>query len=64
VQAQRLAVARQELEHYTEYDYALVNDQLADTAAVLKAIIIAERQRMARVGATSVENLLRHCPTA
>jgi guanylate kinase len=62
VQAQRLAVARQELAHYTEYDYAVVNDQLADTAAVLKAIIVAERQRMARVGTASVENLLAHCP--
>jgi guanylate kinase len=62
VQAQRLAVARQELAHYTEYDYAVVNDQLADAAAVLKTIIVAERHRMARVGTASVENLLAHCP--
>jgi guanylate kinase len=62
VQAQRLAVARQELAHYTEYDYVVVNDQLADTAAVLKAIIMAERYRLARVGTASVENLLARCP--
>jgi guanylate kinase len=64
VQVQRLAVARQELAHYTEYDYVVVNDQLADTAAVLKAIIIAERHRMARVGAASVGNLLARYPAA
>jgi guanylate kinase len=62
VQAQRLAVARQELAHYTEYDYVVVNDQLAETAAVLKAIIIAERHHVARVGTASVENLLARCP--
>lgn len=62
VQKQRLAVARQELGHYTEYDYIVVNDRLAETAAVLKAIIVAERQRVVRVGTASVANLLAHCP--
>jgi guanylate kinase len=62
IQQQRLAVARQELAHYTEYDYIVVNDRLAETAAVLKAIIIAERQRVIRVGIASVANLLAHCP--
>jgi guanylate kinase len=62
VQAQRLAVARQELAHYTEYDYVVVNDQLSETAEVLKAIIIAERHHAARVGTASVENLLARCP--
>lgn len=62
IQAQRLVVARQELAHYTEYDYVVVNDQLAETAAILKAIIVAERHQMARVGSTSVANLLARCP--
>jgi guanylate kinase len=62
IQRQRLAVARQELAHYTEYDYVVVNDRLAETAAVLKAIIIAERQRVVRVGTAAVANLLARCP--
>jgi guanylate kinase len=62
IQRQRLAVARQELAHYTEYDYVVVNDRLAETAAVLKAIIIAERQRVVRVGTVAVANLLARCP--
>lgn len=62
VQAQRLAVARQELAHYTEYDYAVVNNQLAEAAAVLKAIIVAERHQVARGSTTSVANLLARCP--
>lgn len=62
VQAQRLAVARQELAHYTQYDYAVVNDRLAEAAAVLKAIIVAERHQVARGSIASVENLLARCP--
>ena len=62
IQAQRLAVARQELAHYTEYDYAVVNNQLAEAAAVLKAIIVAERHRVARGSTASVANLLARCP--
>jgi guanylate kinase len=62
VQAQRLMVARQELAHYTEYDYAVVNNQLAEAAAVLKAIIVAERHQVARGSTASVANLLARCP--
>ena len=62
VQAQRLAVARQELAHYTEYDYAVVNNQLAEAAEVLKAIIVAERHQVARGSTASVANLLACCP--
>ena len=62
MQAQRLAVARQELAHYTEYDYAVVNDRLAEAAAVLKAIIVAARHQIARGSTASVEKLLARCP--
>jgi guanylate kinase len=62
VQAQRLAVARQELAHYTAYDYVVVNDRLAEAAAVLKAIIVAERHQVARGGTASVAHLLVRCP--
>jgi guanylate kinase len=62
VQAQRLAVARQELAHYTEYDYVVVNNQLAEAAEMLKAIIVAERHQVARGSTASVANLLARCP--
>jgi guanylate kinase len=56
--ARRLAVARQELEHYTAYDYVIINNQLDQATAVLKAIIMAERHRVARVGTAPVISLL------
>ncbi len=58
VQAQRLAVARQELAHYTAYDYVVVNDQLEVAVQTLQTIILAERQRVARLDLTPIEALL------
>lgn len=49
VRMRRLMVARQELRQYTEYDYAITNDQLDTAAEALRAIILAERQRIGRV---------------
>lgn len=54
----RLAVARQELAHYTEYDYAVINDRLPAAAETLKTIILAERHRVSRVWPSPVEALL------
>lgn len=54
----RLAVARQELAQYTAYDYVIINNQLDQATAVLKAIILAERHRVARVGTAPVFSLL------
>jgi guanylate kinase len=53
----RLAVAREELHHYTEYDYVVYNAQLAAAAETLRAIIIAERHRVARLGPVPLEGL-------
>ncbi len=50
VRQRRLMVARQELDHYTEYDYLVYNDQLITATETLRAIILAERHRIARVG--------------
>lgn len=50
---QRLAVARQEVTHYTAYDYVIVNDQLPQAVDALKAIITAERHRVQRIRAAS-----------
>lgn len=58
LQEQRLAVARQELAHYTAYDYVVVNGQLDDAVQTLQTIIRAERQRIARVGLTPIKPLL------
>jgi guanylate kinase len=45
----RLQRAREEVTHYTEYQYVIVNDVFARAAEELKAIIVAERRRKARV---------------
>ena len=57
VRVRRLEVAREELRHYTEYDYVVHNDDLAVAAHTLQAIILAERQRIARVGMAPLDNL-------
>jgi guanylate kinase len=45
----RLQRAREELKHYAEYQYVVVNDVFARAAEELKAIILAERRRSVRV---------------
>ncbi len=57
-QEQRLVVARQELAHYTAYDYVVINDRLDDAVETLQAIIRAERQRITRVGTAPIAHLL------
>lgn len=57
-QAQRLLVARQELAHYTAYDYVVINDQLDDAVGTLQTIILAERHRIKRVGTVPIAPLL------
>lgn len=61
-QEQRLVVARQELAHYTAYDYVVINDQLDDAVEMLQAIIRAERQRITRVGMAPLAPLLAAPP--
>jgi guanylate kinase len=46
--ARRMAKARDEISHWAEYDYVLVNDNLARCEAELGAIIAAERLRRER----------------
>jgi len=41
----RLQTAREEIDHWREYDYLVVNDQLTDAAQALKAIVRAARFR-------------------
>lgn len=57
-QEQRLLVARQEVAHYTAYDYVVINDQIDDAVRTLQAIIMAERHRITRVGTAPIATLL------
>jgi guanylate kinase len=45
----RLAVARQEVASFTEYDYVVVNDELTAAVDRLRSIVIAERFRLDRM---------------
>ena len=54
----RLQNALIELAHYSNYDYIIINDKLAQAVDELAAIIIAERCRLAR-RAAEVENIGR-----
>ena len=46
--ASRMAKAADEMEHYPEYDYVIVNDDLARSIAIAQAILDGERARRAR----------------
>jgi guanylate kinase len=43
--AKRLAVAREEIRHWREYDYLVVNDRLSRATAALRAVVIGARLR-------------------
>lgn len=44
----RLEIARSEIRHYTGYDYLVINRDLIESVAELRAIIIATRCRLGR----------------
>jgi guanylate kinase len=58
--ARRLANARAEIEHWREYDYVIVNEDLQRTLTAVRAILAAERLRLTRQSALDafVGNLL------
>src|SRR5262245_45996013 len=45
----RLAVARQEVAAFSEYDYLVINDELDGAVRRLRSIVIAERARLQRM---------------
>lgn len=57
VRQRRLEVARDELRHYTDYDYLVYNEHLMIAAEMLQAIILAERQRIVRLGTALIDRL-------
>ncbi|WP_147164666.1 guanylate kinase [Pararhodospirillum oryzae] len=61
VVAKRMAKALDEISHYPEYDYILVNDDLERSIADVRAILRAERlRRQRRVGLADFVNAMRH----
>ena len=47
--ARRLREAAEEIRNYDQYDYVVVNRDLAESDAVLSAIVRAERARRTRI---------------
>lgn len=43
----RMNAAIDEMSHYNEYDYLVINDDFSDAVSEIKAIICAERQKLA-----------------
>jgi guanylate kinase len=54
--ARRLSNARAEIEHWREYEYVIVNEDLQRSLILARAILIAERQRRERQ--TGLENFV------
>jgi guanylate kinase len=48
VVARRLAAAGEEISHWPEYDYVIVNDVVADSVGILRGVLAAERHRASR----------------
>jgi len=59
VVASRMAKSAEELSHWSEYDYVIVNDTIESAVAKVRAIVIAERLRRVRqTGLTEFVNRL------
>ncbi len=56
--AKRMQAAQNEMSHYNEYDYLVINDDFEHALAELKSILVANRQKIARQMAKH-EDLLR-----
>jgi guanylate kinase len=58
VVAKRMAKASDEISHWAEYDYVIVNSDLAESSAGLRAILAAERLRRDR--STGLSSFVRN----
>ena len=59
--ARRLAQAAEDMSHFAEFDYVIINDDFARALADLKAVVLAQRARVGRLGAgqlSLIERLL------
>ncbi|MBN9277641.1 MAG: guanylate kinase [Hyphomicrobium sp.] len=48
VVARRLSAAGEEISHWPEYDYVVVNDVVAESLSILRGVLSAERHRSSR----------------
>ena len=56
-----MAGAATEMSHWAEYDYVIINYELATSVAQVRAILMAERLRRTRqLGVVDFVNELRH----
>jgi len=62
VVARRMSEASSEISHWAEYDYVIVNADLAESIAGLKAILVAERLRRDRM--TGMSSFVRKLQAA
>ncbi|MEW6607155.1 MAG: guanylate kinase [bacterium] len=53
----RLSLAKQELKNLEKYDYCVVNDDIGVTVGKLKSIIIAEKNKVKKIGKEILEQL-------
>jgi guanylate kinase len=60
VVAARMAKSREEMSHWNEYEYVIVNDDLQNSVAQAEAIVLAERAKRGRV---EQESLARDAAT-
>jgi guanylate kinase len=51
----RLAVAKAEVASFSEYDYIVINDELAAAVARLHGIVLGERARLARMSGAATD---------
>jgi guanylate kinase len=60
--AKRMAAASAEISHWAEYDYVIVNADLAESSAALRSILAAERLRRDRM--TGLSSFVRTLQSA
>ncbi|AIL12312.1 guanylate kinase [Candidatus Paracaedimonas acanthamoebae] len=63
VVSDRMAKAVDEMSHWAEYDYVIVNEDFEQSVAAIQAILVAERlKRQRQIGLAPFVNDLRHVP--
>lgn len=52
----RLNAACDEIKHWNEYDYVIINDDLDEAYSELKSVITSEKMKMSKANTTSISN--------
>jgi guanylate kinase len=61
VVSERMAKAVDEMSHWAEYDYVIINEDFEQSVAEIQAILVAERlKRQRQIGLATFVNNLRH----